>query len=434
MISFETLERSPTPLHHPGIQLRTVARLRLQPAVPDVSARTAARRNSAHSITRQGTANLVGFRLAGLRSIGGGGMAGGSTSSRLETADRSSSAPGYHGERFDGRPANRRFSASSPVTTTHPLPLPPLDLLQRAGHVGDDDPQGAYLRLGFALRRQIDAILPSDWSWKGKRVLDFGCGAGKVLRHFAPEATEAEFWGCDIHEPSIEWVQRNICPPFRAFTCREDAGLPQPDGYFDLIFALSVYTHITDHWAEWLLEHHRALASDGLLLATFLGEGMSEQLTNEPWREDRIGMNMIRAGNPWDLGGPTTLLSPWWLRAHWGRAFEVLDLWPYMAPEPRPPAAEDPPMGQGMILLRRKPVRLVPQDLARLEPDEPRELQALQHNVRQLRDETVELRRQQNELELRGQQNGLAFQLRRRGSWLSGRWSGRGRPWRRGPG
>ncbi len=311
------------------------------------------------------------------------------------------------------------------MTTTPSLPLPPLDLLQRAGHLGDHAPQGAYLALGLGLRGQIEAILPAGWSWQGKRVLDFGSGAGKVLRQFAPEANEAEFWGCDIHEPSIEWVKGNMCPPFQAFACREEAGLPQPDGYFDLIFAFSVYTHITDHWAEWLLEHHRVLAPDGLLLATFLGQGMSEPLASERWCEDRIGMNTLCAGNAWDLGGPTTFLSQWWLRAHWGRAFEVLELWPYMAPEPRRPTAADPPMGHGMILLRRKPVRLTVQDLVRLEPDEPREIRALQHNVRQLRNETVELRRQQNDLAFQLEEQHRSLSSLRSGGARARRWAPR---------
>lgn len=163
-----------------------------------------------------------------------------------------------------------------PTASPPGLPVPPLELLRRAGHLGIHDAEQNYLAIGHGMRAQIEAILPCGWSWKGKRVLDFGCGADKVLRHFAAGANEAEFWGCDIDEVSIEWVERNMCPPFRAFVCSEEAGLAQPDGYFDLIFALSVYTHITDHWAEWLLEHHRVLAEDGLLLATFLGEGMVE--------------------------------------------------------------------------------------------------------------------------------------------------------------
>jgi SAM-dependent methyltransferase len=136
-------------------------------------------------------------------------------------------------------------------------------------------------------------MLPEDWSWEGKRALDFGCGVGKVLCHFAPEAQTAEFTGCDIHAPSIEWLQRNVCPPFRVFRCLEEPSLPQPDGQFDLIYAMSVYTHLTDRWAEWLLEHHRVLGPDGLLLASFLGEGMIQPLIGEDWDENRIGVNSL---------------------------------------------------------------------------------------------------------------------------------------------
>jgi SAM-dependent methyltransferase len=191
--------------------------------------------------------------------------------------------------------------------------------------------------------------------------LDFGCGVGKVIRHFAPETEVAEFSGCDIHAPSIDWLQRNLSPPFTFFRSAEAPPLPQPDGSFDLIYAISVYTHLTDSWAEWLLEHHRLLAPDGLLLASFLGEGMIEPLIGEKWDENKIGMNTLWEGKAWDAGGPITLHSPWWLRAHWGRAFEV--------------------------------VRIVPHTgLRRPEPGEEREVQALAHQAEQLRRETIELR------------------------------------------
>ena len=51
VISFPNPRALPTPLHHPGVQLPAVVRLRLRPAVPDASARPADRRRSAHSIT-----------------------------------------------------------------------------------------------------------------------------------------------------------------------------------------------------------------------------------------------------------------------------------------------------------------------------------------------------------------------------------------------
>ena len=54
------------------------------------------------------------------------------------------------------------------------------------------------------------------------------------------------------------------------------------------------------------------------------------------------------------LWRPHDIHSPWWLRAHWGRAFEILDPWPYTVSAPRRPRADDAPTPtRGMILLRR---------------------------------------------------------------------------------
>lgn len=248
----------------------------------------------------------------------------------------------------------------------------------------ETDPVGGYERTGAEDRALIEAVLPPGWPWRGRRVLDFGCGAGRILRQFAAVAGEAELWGCDLDQPSVEWLEANLSPPFRFFESSEAAALPQEDGYFDLIYAFSVYTHFTDNWAEWLLEHHRVLADDGLLLVTFLGEGVAEALTGEPWDEDRIGMNPLLHGNPWEQGGPIALNSPWWIQAHWGRAFEILEL--------RSRTIDDDQPRQGLVLMRRRPVRLTVEDLTRLEPDEPREIAALQHHARQLRDENLRLR------------------------------------------
>jgi SAM-dependent methyltransferase len=250
--------------------------------------------------------------------------------------------------------------------------------------MGDENPTSVYDRTGREHRELIESMLPDDWSWSGRRVLDFGCGVGRVLRQFAPEAEEGEFWGCDLDRSSIAWLRENLSPPFHVFDSNEAPGLPQKDGYFDLIYAFSVYTHLTDHWAGWLLEHHRALADNGLLFVTFLGEGMAEALIDEKWDEDRIGMNTLLHGNPWDIGGPIALNSPWWIRAHWGRAFDILDLWPQID--------GDTWVRHGVVLMRKRPVQLTVEDLERLEPDEPREIVALQHHVGQLRDETLRIR------------------------------------------
>ena len=263
------------------------------------------------------------------------------------------------------------------------LPYPAGKLLGRIGPMGDEDPVAVYESSGRMHREILDDILPADWDWQGKRILDFGCGVGRVLRHFLPEAAEAEFYGCDLDTASVRWLQEYFSPPFQIFESAEEAGLPQEDGFFDLIYAFSVYTHFTDNWAEWLLEHHRVLADGGILFATFLGEGMLDFLTGEEWEEDRIGMNTLLHGYPWDLGGPLAFNSPWWLHAHWGRAFEIVYLEPRIEPDVE---------SHGVIVARKKPVDLTVGDLKALEPGEPREITALQHHVEQLSKECIDLR------------------------------------------
>jgi len=150
----------------------------------------------------------------------------------------------------------------------------------------------------------------------------------------------------------------------------EHPGLPHDDDYFDLIWVASVFTHLTDHWAGWLLELHRVLREDGTLIVSFLGPAMGEHLPL-PWEEDRTGMLVINKGAPWDLGGPTVFHSQWWLRAHFGRAFEILRI---------DTSASD----HDLLTLRKRPVSLTAQDLERPQPDEPREVESLRHNIEQL--------------------------------------------------
>ena len=260
-------------------------------------------------------------------------------------------------------------------------PLPPHELLQRVGRIDAPDVGGTYEAIGRQCRARLERLLPDDWSWEGKRVLDFGCGAGRTLRHFLDEATRAEFYGCDIDGASIAWLNEHLSPPLHVFHSGEHPSLPQPDAFFDLVYAFSVFTHLTDEWAGWVLELHRVLKPQGLLVATFLNEPHWKEFGQGAWDEDRVGMNVIKKWNTWDAGGPIVFHSEWWIREHWGRAFEILSI------ELRDP---DEPEGQGAALLRRRPDRLRVADLER-PGDDPRELHTLMRNIEQLHQEAGDL-------------------------------------------
>ena len=256
------------------------------------------------------------------------------------------------------------------------MPLPPLYLIRHVGPLDPSDPVADYLRTGRSIKDGLVSLLGSSWDWHGKRALDFGCGAGRVLRHFVAEAQDgAELHGCDVHAPSIAWLREQVSPPMHVFVNGKDPPLPFDDGYFDIIWAASIFTHLAEGWSDWLLEMHRLLTPDGLLIASFLGAGMSEAVAGEPWEEDRIGMNVLGFGSKWSNNH--VLHSPWWIHAHWGRAFEILELRTHGF-------AHEPGGGHGVVLMRRRAAALSPADLERVEPD-PRELDALRHNVHQLR-------------------------------------------------
>ncbi|HEY1274934.1 MAG TPA: class I SAM-dependent methyltransferase [Thermoleophilaceae bacterium] len=259
------------------------------------------------------------------------------------------------------------------------LPLPPPDLAARVGTVDGRDPLDFYLDEGERLRGVIERLVPAGWTWDDKRVLDFGCGSARVLRHFGDEAERGVFRGCDIDPGSIEWDEANLSPPFRFFTNAPAPPLSLEDGSLDLVWAMSVFTHIADLWSDWLVEMHRVLAPGGILIASYLGEGMWQPLVGEPCREDEVGMSVL---HHWEGADAWVFHSEWWLREHWGRAFDVLDV-------RRPPREPDgsPQVTHSYIALRRRDLPITKADLERIDPDEPRELAGLQTNLRLARRE-----------------------------------------------
>jgi SAM-dependent methyltransferase len=268
--------------------------------------------------------------------------------------------------------------------------MPPLPLANRVGSVAEaEDPYGFYEQVGAETREQILRMLPAGYELEGRRLLDFGCGAGRTLRHFLYEALSAEIWGCDIDAESIHWLQLNLCPPLHVLRNEAAPDLPFEDGHFDVVWALSVFTHLVDTWAAWLLELHRVLADDGILIATSIGPHHSELIAKEDWEEDRVGMNALRHSASWETGGPMVLHSTWWLRAHWGRAFEILEI--DESPEGVPPTNAacrwSGFTNHRWLAMRRRDLTLTVADLERPEPGEPREFKAMRHHVRQLRGE-----------------------------------------------
>jgi SAM-dependent methyltransferase len=269
------------------------------------------------------------------------------------------------------------------------LSLPPFEFSARLVHGTEvATARAEYLQQGQYSREAIERVLPRDWRWDGKRVLDFGCGAGRTIRHFVDLAPATELWGSDIDARCIEWDRENLGHAAKFVVNEELPPTELPGGHFDLVYALSVFTHLSTHWAGWLFELDRVMAPGGLLVATIMSEGMGIRVSGEPWDEAKIGMSVYEEGQDWEHGGPMVLHSPWWIEEHWGRLFDIEQLMPagFHANE----ASED---DQGVVVMRKTDRPLDYAELMAIDPSQPREALALYHEVQHLRAEVADLRR-----------------------------------------
>lgn len=198
------------------------------------------------------------------------------------------------------------------------LPLPPDHLTKRVGGTAGEP----FAAQGREIQQYILRSLPENYDFTNKRVLDFGCGAGRVLRHFQREAEKGEFWGCDIHDQSIAWVSRHL-PDFHVFQNKEIPQLPVESNYFDLIYVISVFTHLTSTWKSWLAELRRVLKPGGRLVITFHNRVAYEYTMGRQFDEKNTGMLIMNQDRPWDEGGPIVYHSNWWVLKHWGEFFDV---------------------------------------------------------------------------------------------------------------
>jgi SAM-dependent methyltransferase len=115
----------------------------------------------------------------------------------------------------------------------------------------------------------------------GSRILDFGCAAGRITRWLENVSQQCEIWGTDISAEHIEWCKQHLSPPFHFLTTTTLPHLPFDDGYFNLIYAGSVFTHTDDLADAWFLELRRVLRPGGKLYITIHDRNTISILNNE---------------------------------------------------------------------------------------------------------------------------------------------------------
>ncbi len=235
---------------------------------------------------------------------------------------------------------NRSVIFEQPAMQSLAAPFPPRALMQNVSGLEverDFAAHGAHFWEVFAgiLPRPLDTYSP---------ILDFGCGCGRLARLF--KGHPGQVFGCDIDARHVAWVQGHL-PFITAVRTQPNQPLPYADNTFELIIAISVFTHLNEMSQDLMLAELRRIARPGgRLLLTTHGERALQRardeeriyrmidvdarkfaIAQEAFADDRHAFVPQRGhltSATFEYG--ITFLSSGYVHAHWGRHFRVHDI------------------------------------------------------------------------------------------------------------
>jgi len=100
------------------------------------------------------------------------------------------------------------------------------------------------------------------------RILDFGCGWGRMIRFFLADVNHENLFGIDCYPEALkaatkhnQWCNFKLSNTMPPTDFKEES--------FDIIFLYSVFSHLSEEaHSKWVSEFYRLLKPNGLLIAT----------------------------------------------------------------------------------------------------------------------------------------------------------------------
>jgi SAM-dependent methyltransferase len=179
-----------------------------------------------------------------------------------------------------------------------------------------------------------------------RSVLEFGCGSARVVRHFR-NIGNLSLAGSDANPKAIEWARQNL-PGIDFRINALEPLLSFAEESFDLVYALSVFTHIPLVWQRrWLEELRRVLRPQGYLFCTVMGSSYVHELTAQDRAKlAQTGALTLDSNHP-RAHYSTQVLASWdvyqtreQVREAFGAVFRICDY-------------SNVAVGQDMLVLRR---------------------------------------------------------------------------------
>ena len=169
--------------------------------------------------------------------------------------------------------------------------LPPAGLRAGGEHFKDNKD---YIKTAV---RDVKRLRRTAGLTMNSRVLDWGCGAGRlaigIKEHF-PEGRIKHYQGVDVKENAIDWANKNLKSPGFDFTRintsnerynpsgKKKRTLASDASSVNIVYAYSVFSHMTEEdTAEYLKLIKNVLMDDGkAFITSFVEENVSKWAEN----------------------------------------------------------------------------------------------------------------------------------------------------------
>lgn len=180
-------------------------------------------------------------------------------------------------------------------------------------------------RCAADIRAAVERSAPLD---SFERVLDWGCGCGRVTRHLSRLVSHDRLAGCDIDREAIDWMSAAY-PRHEFRVISPDPPTPYRAGEFDLVIGVSIFTHLDEKYERlWIDELARIVRPGGLVVVSVHGPSatpphLAEALARLGRADERSsGAHFFEQYTSADYYR-STFVTEAYIRAHWAGAFRV---------------------------------------------------------------------------------------------------------------
>lgn len=136
-----------------------------------------------------------------------------------------------------------------------------------------------YYEDGYASAKEILALIQKHRNlFGGARILDWGCGPARIVRHLPALLPTVEIYGTDYNKEYINWCHHELIGI--EFSANEiDPPMNYPDSFFDAIIGVSVFTHLSEsNHINWINELDRITKPGGVIFITTQGVSYRSKL------------------------------------------------------------------------------------------------------------------------------------------------------------